>query len=256
MDERARHFRKLRRLRRSARRWSLYAGTVAGASAVLVPYAGLGWPDAIWAALTGGTAALTFWRWVDYRELAAQPAPPALPAGLPLVRTRFEALVAKLPAGRTALAELRRMEIRSRIRGSSVLPAWTRLDRAVQTFGGLAGRLGGPAESTVLEAAAAERTLREIGERTAAVERALTMPGADDTLRAAHGELLGHFTGGVQAYEGLVAAAAGYVAQDGRITDHGSVQRLTEATALLRATADGLAEMTTVTLRTTGESAA
>jgi hypothetical protein len=256
MDERARYFRRLRKLRRSARRWSVFAGTFAGAAAVLVPYGGLGWPDAIWAALTGGTAALTFWRWHDLRELAAQPAPPALPAGPALVKTKFEALVARLPAGRTALAELRRMEARSRVRGSSVLPAWTRLDRAVQTLGGLTARMGGPAESTVLEAAAAEVTLREIGERTAAVERALSMPGADDQLRAAHGELLDHFTEGVTAYEGLVAAAAGYVAQDGRVVDQGAVTRLTDATVLLRATTDSLAELTTVTLRTTGEAVA
>ena len=255
MDERARHFRRLRRLRHSARRWSVLAGTLAGSTAVLVPWHGLGWPDAVWAALTGGTAALTFWRWVDYREVAAQPAPPALPAGPPLVRTRFEALVAKLPAGRTALTELRRMEARSRIRGSSVLPAWTRLDRAAQTLAGLSGRLTGSADGALLEAATAERTLREIGERTAAVERALAMPGADEPLRAAHGELLGRFTEGVEAYEGLVAAAAGYVAQDGRVTDQGSVLRLTEATAQLRATADGLAEMTTLTLGTSGEAA-
>ena len=136
-----------------------------------------------------------------------------------------------------------------------MLPAWTRLDRAAQTLGGLTARLGGPAESTVLEAATAEVTLREIGERTAAVERALSMPGADDQLRAAHGELLGHFTDGVTAYEGLVAAAAGYVAQDGRVADQGAVSRLTDATVLLRATTDGLAELTTVTLRATGEAA-
>src|SRR5438046_2717337 len=145
MDERARYFRNLRRLKRSARRWSVFAGTFAGATAVLVPYGGLGWPDAIWAALTGGTAALTFWRWHDLRELAAQPAPPALPAGAALVRTRFEALVARLPAGRNALVELRRMEARSRIRGSSVLPSWTRLDQAVQPFAGRGGRVGAPA---------------------------------------------------------------------------------------------------------------
>ncbi|OLB79579.1 MAG: hypothetical protein AUI14_09920 [Actinobacteria bacterium 13_2_20CM_2_71_6] len=250
-DERARYFRKLRRLRRSARRWSVLAGTFAGASAVLVPYRGLGWPDAVWMALTGGTAALTFWRWSDLREMAAQPVPdPAAPA---LIRTRFEALVAKLPAGRHALAELRRMEAKSRIRGSSVLPAWTRLDRAAQTLVGLSGRLGGPAESAVLEAATAERTLREIGERTAVVESALAMTPADETLRLAHADLLAHFTGGVAAYETLVGAAAGYVAQDGRVVaDHGSISRLTEATDLLRGIADGLAEMTTVNLRPAG----
>ena len=48
------------------------------------------------------------------------------------------------------------------------------------------------------------------------------------------------------AYEGLVGAAAGYVAVDGRATaDTSSVSRLTEATDLLRGIADGLAEMTT-----------
>src|SRR5204863_9919247 len=157
LDERAKYFRRLRLLRRSARRWSVLAGTLAGASAVLVPYSGLGWPDAIWSALTGGTAAVTFWRWSDLRELAAQPAPEPLPSpvGGPLVRTRFEALVARLPAGRTALAELRRMEARSRIRGSSVLPAWTWLDRAAQTLAGLSGRLG-PAQPAVLEVATPE----------------------------------------------------------------------------------------------------
>ena len=252
VDERARYFRRLRRLRRSARRWSVFAGTLAGASVVLVPYGGLGWPDAIWTALTGGTAALTFWRWSDLRELAAQPAPEPLPGPLggPLVRTRFEALVARLPAGRNALAELRRMEARSRIRGSTVLPAWTRLDRAAQTLAGLSGRLG-PAQPAVLDAATAERTLREIGERTAAVERALAVSSGDTALQRAHADLLGHFTHGVEAYEGLVGAAAGCVAQDGRVTDHGAVTRLTEATTLLRGVADGLAEMTTVTLRTT-----
>lgn len=251
VDERARYFRRLRRLRRSARRWSVLAGTFAGASVVLVPYGGLGWPDAIVTALTGGTAALTFWRWNDLRELTAQPAPEPLPSpfGGPLVRTRFEALVARLPAGRSALTELRRMEARSRIRGSSVLPAWTRLDRAAQTLAGLSGRLG-PAQPTVLDAATAERTLREIGERTAAVERALAVSD-DAVLRQSHADLLGHFTRGVAAYEGMVGAAAGCVAQDGRVTDHGAVTRLTEATVLLRGVADGLAEMTTVTFHAT-----
>ena len=64
------------------------------------------------------------------------------------------------------------MQSRARLRGSSVLPAWNRLDRAAQTFAGLAPRLAGPAAGTVPEALAAERTLRDLGERTAAVERA------------------------------------------------------------------------------------
>jgi hypothetical protein len=245
MDPRTRYFKQLRRLRRSARRWSVCAGTFFGATAILVPYRGLGWPDAIWAALTGGTAALTYWRWSDLRELAAQPAPP--PGDL--TQGRIGALIARLPGGAGVLAELRRGHQRARIRGSSVLPAWDRLDRAAQTLGGLAGRLGGPAESAVLEAAGAERTLRELGERTAAVERALQVAPEESGLDLAHSELLGHFNDGVTAYEGLVAAAAGYVALDGRATaDTSSVARLTEATDLLRGIASGLSELTTVRL--------
>src|SRR5438552_895778 len=108
MDERARYFKRLKRLRRSARRWSVLAGTFGGASAVLIPYHGLGWPDAIWAAITGGSAALTFWRWSDMRELALQPAPePVDPArAAAITRARIGALMARLPIGQTAIAEV------------------------------------------------------------------------------------------------------------------------------------------------------
>src|SRR2546430_3432955 len=177
MDERTRYFRQLRRLRRSARRWSVFAGTFGGASAVLIPYHGLGWPDAIGAALTGGSAALAFWRGSDLRELAGRPAPePVDPAAL--TRLRIGDLLSRLPGGQTAIAELRRAQARARVRGSSVVPAWTRLDQAAQTLAGLAGRLGGPAEPAVLEATVAERTLRDLGAGTAVVERAIRGPPA------------------------------------------------------------------------------
>jgi hypothetical protein len=254
MDERTRYFRQLRRLRRSARRWSVLAGTAFGATAVLLPYRGVGWPDAIWAALTGGSAALTWWRWSDLRELAAQPAPePPDPARAAAVtRARIEALVSRFPAGRGALAELRRVQSRAKLRGSSVVPAWSRLDRAAQTMAGLADRLGGVPTPVVSEAAAAERALRDLGERTAAVERALRLGPAGSSgqgsaeLTAAHAELLGRFTEGVAAYEGLVAAAAGYVAEDGRlVADGSSTGRLREATDLLHGIAAGLSELRT-----------
>jgi hypothetical protein len=255
VDERNRYFRQLRRLRRSARRWSVLAGTLAGTSAVLVPYHGLGWPDAIWAAATGGCAALTWWRWSDLRELAAQPAPEPVAAPVrPLLGSRHvDALVSRFPAGRNALVEMRRMQSRAKLRGSSALPAWNRLDRAAQTFAGLAGRLGGPAQSVVRDAAAAERGLRELGERTAAVERALRLPHADGRLAPAHADLLAHFTQGVDAYERLVAAAAEYVAEDGRSrVDGDSVYRLTEATDLLAGIASALSELRTATATATG----
>jgi hypothetical protein len=259
MEERARYFRQLRRLRRSARRWSVLAGTAAGATVVLLPYHGLGWPDAIWAAVTGGSAALTWWRWSDLRELAARPAPEPLdPAqAAALTRAKIEAVVSRLPAGRGALAELRRVQSRAKLRGSSVVPAWSRLDRAAQTMAGLADRLHSVPTPVVREAATAERALRDLGERTAAVERAMRLgSGSSATagstglagLAEAHAELLGRFTDGVAAYEGLVAAAASYVAEDGRlVADDASTGRLREATDLLHGIAAGLSE-----LRTTG----
>jgi hypothetical protein len=267
MDQQARYLRQLRRLRRAARRWSVLTGTLAGTTVVLVPYAGLGWPDAIWAALTGGSAALTWWRWRDLRELASQPTPgPPDPAhAAAATRARIEGLIARLPVGQGALAELRRVQARARLRGSSVVPAWNRLDRAAQTLAGLAPRLDGSASGALREATVAERTLRDLGERTAAVERALSLAPADESgsgpgLAQAHAQLLARFSEGVSAYEQLVAAAASYVAQsgylppDGYRDEHGrlaadtaSTGRLREATDLLHGIAAGLAE-----LRTTG----
>jgi hypothetical protein len=111
----------------------------------------------------------------------------------------------------------------------------------------LAGRLTGPAQPTLTEAAAAEQTLRELGERTAAVERGLRLTPNDAALAQAHSDLVVRFTQGVDAYERLVGAAAAYVAEDGRvITDPGTVGRLSEATALLHGIADGLAELRAV----------
>jgi hypothetical protein len=250
MDDRARYFRQLRRLRRSARRWSVLAGTLAGATAVLLPYRGVGWPDAIWAALTGGSAALTWWRWSDLRALAAQPAPAPLgPAeAAAATQARIEAVVSRLPAGRTALSELRRMQSRARVRGSSVVPTWNRLDRAAQTMAGLAGRLAGVPLPVVQEAADAERTLRDLGERAAAVERATRLDAApaSPALAASHAELVARFTEGVDAYERLVAAAAGYVAEDARlVVDGSSTGRLREATDLLHGITLGLSELRT-----------
>lgn len=252
-DARARYFRRLNRLRASARRWSVTAGTFAGTAIVLVPYHGIGAADAVWAGLAGGTGALAAWRWSDARALAALPPPPAPdPAALAeQTRRRIEAVLARVPGGRTALEEMRRTQARVRLRGMAVAPGWTRLDRASATLSGLAGRLGGPAESALLEASVAEGTLRDLGDRAAGVERALRLAPADARaeLEQAHGELLGHFTDGVDAYERLVAAAAGYVAEDGRLgADTSAVGRLVEAADLLRGIAGGLNELRTVGL--------
>jgi hypothetical protein len=248
VDERARYFRRLRRLRASARRWSVMGLGLGGAAAVLTPYAGIGLPDAAWAAAAGGSIALACWRWADLRMLAAQPAPPPPDPALAAARTRARlvAAVESTPGGRAALAEVRRRSARVGLRGSAASRAWDRLDAASAALRGLEGRMGGLGDTAVLEAAVAETSLRDLAHRVAGVERALRFapPDARAPLAEAHGELVRQLDGGVTAYEGLVAAAAGYVAEDGRGgAAHPSVSRLTEATDLLRGVAAGLAEL-------------
>ncbi|MFC0529145.1 phage shock envelope stress response protein PspM [Phytohabitans kaempferiae] len=247
-DPRARYFRRLRRLRRSARRWSVLAAGLGGAAAVLTPYAGLGLPDAGWAAAAGGSIALAAWRWVDYRALAAQPAPPPPDPALAgdQARAKLIAAVERLPVGRTALDEVRRQQARFALRGSAAAGPWSRLDRASMTLSGLAGRLSGPGEPAVLEAAVAERSLRDLAHRVASVEKALRFapPDTRPALEEARATLVEQLEGGVVAYERLVAAAASYVAEDGRsATEHPAVARLTEASDMLRGVAEGLAEL-------------
>lgn len=246
MDERARYFRRLKKLRNSARRWSVAGGGLAAATAVLTPYAGIGLPDAFWAAGAGASIALAWWRWSDLRALAATPAPPA--ADPALAGQRLLAAVERFPAGRTFLHEVRRQHNRYALRGSVVAQVADRLDRAARTLAGLAGRLTGPGETAVVEAAAAEHWLRDLGQRVAAVERAIPISPPDQrpVLQAAHESLAGQFNEGVTEYERLVAAAAGWVAEDGQpIADvrHPSFFRLIEATDRIRGMADGLSEL-------------
>ncbi len=246
MDERTRHFRRLRRLRGAARRWSVVGGGLTAAAAVLTPYAGIGIADAAWAAAAGGSVALAWWRHRDHRELAAVPPPPAPPPALP--GAKLAAVVERFPAGRQVVQEVRRQRDRYALRGSAVATAWGRLDRASQTLQVLSARLTGPGEEAVLEAATAEHWLRDLGQRVAGVERAvpLSPPDQRPALEAAHESLAGQFTEGVTAYERLVAAAAGWVAEDGQpVADerHPSFFRLVEATDRLRGLADGLSEL-------------
>lgn len=247
-DERARYFRRLARLRRSARRWSVTAGGLTGAAVILTPYAGLGLPDAAWAGAAGSALALAAWRWVDLRALSARPAPsPLSPAEAGArSRARLVAAVERLPAGPGVLAEVRRVRSRVALRGTAAGEPWVRLDRAALTLAGMANRLTGLAEPAVLEAAAADRSLRDLAGRVASVERALRFAPTDTRppLVEAHRTLVGQLHDGVTAYERLVVAAAGYVAQDARpSTDHPDASRLVEATDLLHGVASALAEL-------------
>jgi hypothetical protein len=241
VDERTRYFRRLKRLRNSARRWSVLGGGLVAATAVLTPYAGIGIADAIWAGSAGASAALAWWRWSDHRQLALTPAPP--PPDPALAGQRLTAAIERLPAGRTVMNEMRRQKSRYAVRGSAITQAWDRLDRASATLTALAGRLRGPGEAALLEAAAAEQWLRDLGQRVASVERALPLSPA---LAESHASLAGQFTEGVEAYERLVAAAASYVAEDGHpVADvkHPAFSGLVDATDRLRGVAEGLAEL-------------
>jgi hypothetical protein len=134
------------------------------------------------------------------------------------------------------------------LRGSAITKAWDRLDRASATLLALAGRLTGPGEAAVLEAAVAEQWLRDLGQRVASVERAIPLSPADRraSLEESHAGLTEQFTEGVTAYERLVAAAASYVAEDGHpVTPgrHPGLSGLIDATDRLRGLAEGLAEL-------------
>ncbi|GGQ57542.1 phage shock envelope stress response protein PspM [Couchioplanes azureus] len=245
MDERARYFRRLRRLRGAARRWSVIGGGLSAATAVLTPYAGIGIADAAWAASAGASVALAWWRWSDHRQLAATPAPPAPPPVVP--GQRLVAAVERFPAGRQVIEQVRRQRNRYAVRGSAVAQAWDRLDRASTTLAGLTGRLTGPGEQAALEAAVAEQWLRDLGQRVASVERAFPLTSADGrtALERSHEGLADQFTEGVTAYERLVAAAASYVAEDGHpVTgQHPALTGLIDAADRLRGLAEGLSEL-------------
>ena len=154
-----------------------------------------------------------------------------------------------LPAGRTVLNEVRRQKGRYALRGSAITRAWDRLDRASATLTGLAGRLTGPGEASLLEAAVSEQWLRDLGQRVASVERAIPLCPAGErraALEESHASLAGQFTEGVTTFEQLVAAAASYVAEDGHpLTDdgHPALSSLIDATDRLRGLAEGLSEL-------------
>jgi len=246
VDERTRYFRRLKRLRNSARRWSVVGGGLTAATVVLTPYAGIGIADAVWAASAGASVALAWWRWSDQRALAATPAPP--PPDPALTGQRLTAAIERFPAGRTVLNEVRRQRGRYALRGSAITDAWDRLDRASSTMVGLSGRLTGPGEAAMLEAAVAEQWLRDLGQRVASVERAvpLSPPDQRPALERSHASLAEQFVEGVEAYERLVAAAAGYVAEDGHpLADakHPAFSSLIDATDRLRGLAEGLSEL-------------
>lgn len=233
------HLRRLRKLRRSTRRWVVSAATFAGAAAVLIPYQGLGAVDAIWAAAAGGSVAVAAFRRNDLKELQAQPLPP--PAPVRPLPSAVVALASRVPVARRALEEAQRHAVNWPFRNTAAMAPMRRLDKASEALAELAPRITGPCAETVREAAEAEAGIRELAHRVASIEKALKVGNG---RREAHAELVHQLEAGVEAYENLVSAAAGYVAEDGRLTgDSATVARLTEASDFLRGTTEGLTEL-------------
>ncbi|MGH3661203.1 MAG: phage shock envelope stress response protein PspM, partial [Micromonosporaceae bacterium] len=240
-DPRSRHLRRLRLLRRASRRWTCLAVALGGACAVLTPYAGLGAPDALWAGSAGGSAALAVFRWLDYRRVAAKPIPdpPADTADAGLGR-----LLESHPLGRAVVEEWRRRRDRLAFQGSHAAAAWQRLEAASRAMRSLGPRLLPLASESVTEGQAAEKALRELAHRIAAVEGGLAAapPDARESLTAARDALVAQLGDGVDAYERLVAAVAECVAEGARSGDNDAVRRLTEATDRVSGFAAGLGE--------------
>jgi hypothetical protein len=244
MDERTRYFRRLRRLRGSARRWTVLSGGLTGLTVVLVPFQGIGALDAVWAGMAGASAVLAGWRWSDAKALAAQPAPdPPDPA---LAGDRWLSALSQVPGGYQLAENIRRQRTRGALRGSAAADAWERLDRAARTMRELGRRLRSDEAEAVREAAGVELELRELTNRVASLEQALRVAPAEahpalQELRADH---ITQLEQGVAAYEQFVVAAAGYLSESVRTGSQPAILTgLTDATERLRGVTAGLAEL-------------
>lgn len=238
---------RLRRRLRSARRWTVTAGLFGGVTAVLVPYQGLGAPDAVWAGLFGLSAAAAAIRWVDYRRLSK--ALPEENRQLALHGTAALAVEAQTVAG--ALAEkIRGKRVAVSYRGSAAAEPHDRLARADRIFAEVEPQLTGPARETVADVQQAGMALHELAEQIRGVERSapLNDPAARAALDTRKQELVDRLQAGVSAYEKAVADAAKCLAEqtalDGVVTGGDpTLQRLSEASQKLRGHAEAVGEM-------------
>src|SRR3954452_12658780 len=123
-ESRERGIRRRARTRRAARGWTLLGAGFGGAAAVLIPYAGVGAPDAIWAATAGGSIVMAVFRWHDFRALSRLPLPPAEPVapGGP-VGTAVRRALAAIRVANAAVDEMGRRAGRRRFRGSAAAAA-------------------------------------------------------------------------------------------------------------------------------------
>lgn len=249
-DARERHLRRLRRALGSARRWTVVGAVLSGATAVLVPYAGVGLPDAFWAAAAGGSVVMAVFRWRDHRQLTRLPIPPPeerpeLSGRGQLAHGALRAVVAANPVVKAAVDDVGRRAGRRRFRGSAAAPAWDRLDAASATLREIRGPVGEQVGEALREAAAGERSLRDLAGRVATTERALRFAKADTRgrLTEVRQVLLTRLDDGVGTYERLAAAAASCAAEHGVAADPIAATRLTDAADRMAAFAQALSEL-------------
>jgi hypothetical protein len=243
MDERTRHLRRLRRLRGSARRWTVLGGGLTGVAAVLVPFQGIGAVDAVWAGLAGASAVLAGWRWSDAKALAAAPVPD--PPDPVLAGERWLAALTQVPGGHQLAEGLRRQRTRHALRGSAATETYERLDRASRTMRALERGLRADQADAVREAAGVERELRELTGKLASLEQALRVAPAEarSPLQELRTDHIGQLEQGVAAYEQFVVAAAGYLSEAARLGSPPATDGLVDAAERLRGVTAALAEL-------------
>ncbi len=208
-DPAVRHERAISRARAAVRHRVISAAVLTGGTVILVPYSGVGMLDVFWVAAAAGTGASAVLAARHVRWLERMPPP-----------------------------------VRTPRRTSAARPAVDRLTRAGAALPPLLRRLGPATGDTATEAAAADRSLRDLAASIDSLESAVRVapPGAHAGLVEARAVLLARLDEGTVAYEGLVAAAAECVAVAAGSPDDGAQIRLQDATDRLHGLAIGLGE--------------
>ena len=245
VDERARYFRRLRRLRRSARRWSVLGGRSRRRGRRPDPVRrprparrGLGRGRG----RLGGAGLLALGRPAGSLPASRRPPRPTRRsprAPGPADRRRRVGAAAAAPRS----AEVRRQRARFALRGSAAAAAWDRLDRASPTLPAWRARLTGPGERR----GAGGRGRRAVAARPrpAGRRRRARCGSPRPTPRPALDEA--HRDADPPARRGRGAPTSGWSRRPpatwprtaAPAAPHPSVSRLTEATDLLRGIAIG-----------------
>ena len=239
--------RRLRKRLRSARRWSVTAGTFGGIAAVMIPLHGLGALDAVWAAAFGGSAILAGFRWSDYRYLAKSN--PKDSDELRVGGTSALALEAQTIAGALA-GKLRQGRVGAQFRRSAAGPPFSRLESATLTLDDMAPHVPPMASEALTEGRSSLRTLRTLAHRIRSLEKAMSMssPPRRQALEHSHQQMVSQLHSGVEAFEEMVGSVAQVLAEQSALEGSMSSQdvrmvRLHESTQKLHGFAEGISQM-------------